>query len=122
MAEQFHLEGAGGACATAFAPNEWAAASSDYFLSEVDMVSPTGNREELLWIGERTVTVDSDFANYIRYEAARRGVAETAIYEEEISAKQSIDDLEITEAFLANASQKSRAPATYLAGDQDCPF
>lgn len=80
------------------------------------------DRYEVLQIGDQLIQVEIDLAQYMRYEAASRGVSIAVIHQEEMEAARAIEGLGITEEFLASAAQKSQPPTRHLAGDQECPF
>ena len=52
--------------------------------------------------------IDSELAEYVRYEARERGVSEEEIYAEEVEAARAIAELEITEEFLEKAARIPR--------------
>ena len=87
------------------------------------MLPQEGERREMMYLGGSAVYVDSDVAQYIREEAANRGVGELEVYEEEMQAQRDIAAINLSADEWLEVAQRSGAPE-YMKGEAGgpCPF
>jgi hypothetical protein len=76
----------------------------------------------VMLIGNQMVTLTSEMRAYLEYEAARRGIDISSVYEEEMESQKRVNQHPLTPEELRLLVEKSNPDPRLLEGDEECPF
>jgi len=85
-------------------------------------MSASGTSEFVLMIDGQSFPVSREMHEYVKLEAAQRGVSETEIYREEIQAQEELKRLTLPQDRLEKAAQRDYRHHPWFHNDEVKPF
>jgi hypothetical protein len=76
----------------------------------------------VLVIDGQTIPVSAEMYEYLKLEAARRGLSEIEVYREEVQAEEELERLTLPRDRLEKASQRDYSHHPWWSGEETKPF
>jgi hypothetical protein len=90
----------------------------DHFSMDVAMTTPAA----MLMIDGQFVSVSTETCEYLKLEAARRGVSVVEVYREEMQAQEELKRLTLPHDRLEKAAQQDHSHHPWWSGNETKPF